>query len=155
MIAITKRLSEKYAIVVVDQSRQYAWKDEDKGIDCAYGRPLLNLVELMRRSDIALVMDSGLQWIAHMAAIPMVSVLGPTRASERIVTHPLYPEGAKAINAATLYGCSPCYENARKCKWQYECLRKQNTEILGTAIENAIYEVLKNGTGRSNDQVIG
>ena len=146
MREITFRLSKNYNVIVTDKSESYCWKDESRGIFQASGqRPFLNFVALISQCDAALTTDSGIQWLAHAANVPLVSILGPTRASEKVATHPLYPEKVRGIDTAKLYGCKPCFENAVKCRWKYDCLSKLDIEILWREVEKSFSEVLSDG----------
>jgi ADP-heptose:LPS heptosyltransferase len=146
MREITIRLSEKYNVIVTDRDKNYCWSIEERGIFAAVGqRPFLNFVALMKMCDAALTTDSGVQWLTHIAGIPLVSVLGPTRESEKLATHPLYPGKVRGINTAALLGCEPCFENAIKCKWRYDCLNSLNIDVLWREIDTAINEVMTNG----------
>jgi len=156
MRAITIRLSKKYNIIVTDKSENYCWRDEARGIFPAYGqRPWLNIIELMRLCDAALVTDSGIQWLAHVAGIPMVSILGPTRATEKISTHPLYPRRVRGIDTAALYGCKTCFENAFRCKWKYSCLHELDLDVLYENVAGALEGVIGNVDKRNGNQDAG
>lgn len=146
MRELTVRLSNTYNVLVTDKNESYCWKDEANGIFQAPGqRPFLNFIELIRQCDAALTTDSGIQWLAHAAGTPLVSILGPTRESEKVATHPDYPMRAKGINTALLFKCEPCFENAVKCKWKYSCLRELNIDILWEEVKRCISEVLSDG----------
>lgn len=146
MQEVTRKLSDRYNVVVTDHNKDYCWSDETRGIFSAPGqRPWLNFVALMKECSVALTTDSGVQWLAHVAEIPLVSVLGPTRASEKLTTHLLYPRQVQGIDTAGLLGCTPCFENAVRCKWQYDCLNKLDIDVLWREIDKAINEVITDG----------
>lgn len=145
-IQLTRQLSKDFNVIVVDRDMQYTWKDWDAGIFAVYNRPLLNIVELLKRCAAAVVTDSGMQWLSHIAATPMVSILGPTRWTEKVVTHPLYAVGRVGwVDTAELYKCAVCYENAFRCKWQYSCLNKLDIGVLSDAVQAQLIKVTNNG----------
>jgi len=145
MIEISKRLAKEYNVLVIDGEQQATWNDESLGIFPVYGRPLLNIVELLRLCDAAVVTDSGLQWLAHVAATPMVSILGPTRWTEKVVTHPLYNERRVAwVDTAKLSKCPVCFENAIQCKWKYSCLTGLDLNVLWREISRGVRKVIGN-----------
>lgn len=146
MREITIRLSKKYNVIVTDHDKDYCWSIEEQGIFAAVGqRPFLNFVALMKKCDAVLTTDSGVQWLAHIAEVPLVSVLGPTRESEKLTTHLLYPNRVRGINTSVLFDCEPCFENAIRCKWKYDCLNSLGIDILWREVDKAISEVTVNG----------
>jgi len=72
---------------------------------------LRELFLLMGQAKAIITMDSAPLWISHFAKTPTIALLGPTRSSERLSKHPLYPEGAIGIELAQNFDCQPCFEN--------------------------------------------
>jgi len=67
-------------------------------------------------------MDSLPLWISHYTKTPVVAILGPSRPEQRIALHPLYPEGAVAVEMNRVVECESCFEMAKKCNYKFDCL---------------------------------
>ena len=78
-------------------------------------------------------MDSSPLWISHFTRTPVVALLGPTRASERLTRHPLYPERAVGIALNKTMGCTSCFEMAKGCGNRMDCL-KVSPEVIWNLI---------------------
>lgn len=75
-------------------------------------------------------MDSGPLWISHFTRTPVITLLGPTRASERLSRHPLYPRKAIGIALNEIINCESCFEAARKCEDRMDCLKISPEKIF-------------------------
>ena len=111
--------------------------DDDKGFGPT-GPDIVNLagkttprqaIAVLKRCDAALTMESGVFWLAHLAKIPTVCFFGPTRPSERLMHHPLYPKRVKAVVMNELLNpiCPPCWGNGSHCDaWGRKVARCMN-----------------------------
>ena len=127
--SIADRLSQQYYVVLIDH-------DVNKGFE---GKNILNLcgklrppqvIELLKRIDLCITMDSGVLWMAHSANCPTLTFLGSTREQERISLHPQYPEKAKSINLAEYVNCTPCFETMVHCKGKINCMNSVNYDMI-------------------------
>ena len=92
------------------------------------------LFSLIAGAKCVVCMDSSPLWISHFTSTPVVALLGASRAEQRIVKHPLYPEGAVAIELSKEVGCKPCFESAEACSGKRSCLA-----LSAEKIYNLIY----------------
>lgn len=92
-------------------------------------RGLLELFSWIARAKCLLCMDSGPLWISHFTRTPLVAILGPTRPEERISFHPLYPEGATAVQLNKEINCESCIERAEACGGKISCFRQKSEKI--------------------------
>jgi ADP-heptose:LPS heptosyltransferase len=106
---------------------------------------LLQLFSCIMLADAVVSMDSSPLWISHFTSISLVAVLGPSRASERVIYHPLYPEGVEVIDLAALHKCQPCFEQAEKCEYLFDCMLETDEKTVSSLITQA---VLKFWNGR-------
>lgn len=97
----------------------------DEGTHMMVGRDVLHGIALLESVDLAITMDSGPLWMAHVAACPTLVILGPTRPAQRIAYHPLYPHSARAVCLNDLLNCPACFEKAAACRLKFDCMRKQ------------------------------
>lgn len=81
------------------------------------------LFSLIRNARAVICMDSAPLWISHFTNTPLVALLGPTGARQRISKHPLYPDGAQAVKLYDIINCKPCFEAAAKCNHTVKCLK--------------------------------
>ena len=72
--------------------------------------------------------DSSPLWISHYTCTPVVAMLGPSRPTERIVLHPLFPEGAVCIRLNEWIKCESCFEEAEVCEGTFKCLLNVDTD---------------------------
>lgn len=126
---IATELSKEHYVVLIDQ-------DKDKGFE---GKNIINLcgqlkpphvIELLRRCQLCLTMDSGVLWMAHVANCPTLTFLGSTREHERISLHPQYPDKAKCIDLTKYVGCEPCFETRCRCKGAINCMNKVSYDMI-------------------------
>jgi ADP-heptose:LPS heptosyltransferase len=80
-------------------------------------------------------MDSSPLWVSHFTKTPVIAILGPSRPAERLKAHPLYPEGAVAIELNKELKCEPCFEIAEHCKRKFDCLKTISPERLYELIQ--------------------
>ena len=83
---------------------------------------LEQLFWLISRAQCAVCVDSSVNWISHFTSTPVIAILGSTRAEQRTIYHPLYSEGACAIELWKEIECEPCFESAKDCSGKYSCL---------------------------------
>lgn len=93
-------------------------------------RSVADLFGLIGGAQCLITMDSGPLWVAHFTKTPTIAILGPSRPAERTSLHPLYPEGAVAIDTAKAIGCEPCLEKAVACGKTFKCLGDISGEKL-------------------------
>ena len=90
---------------------------------------LPNLFSAIAHAKALVCMDSGPLWISHFTNTPTVCIMGPTRPSERLSLHPLYPEGAVAVRLNEEIACEPCFEMAEVCDRRIDCLHVEPSKI--------------------------
>jgi len=91
--------------------------------------PLPSLFSLIAKAKALVCMDSAPLWISHFTKTPVVALLGPSRPSERLTLHPLYPEGAVAVRLNEALGCESCFEMAKECEGRIDCLHIPKEQI--------------------------
>lgn len=138
---VTRTLGESgVRIFLIEHGRQNVWGG--RRIHSTPGRPVTNMIALMKHFDAAVTMDSGALWMAHAARIPTVCILGPTRPSERITLHPLYKTGQViGIELNKLMDCNPCFERGGRCKKKFTCIRQVNQRKLLELIIDSLRRV--------------
>lgn len=138
---IATELSREHYVVLIDQ-------DRDKGFE---GHNIINLcgqlktphvIELLRRCQLCLTMDSGVLWMAHVANCPTLTFLGSTREHERISLHPQYPDRAKCIDLTKYIGCEPCFETRCRCKGAINCMNKINYDMIKDELLEKVKQIL-------------
>lgn len=90
----------------------------------------LELFPVIAGAKCLLTMDSGPLWISHFTVTPTVLILGPAHGDQRISYHPLYPEGAIAIQTNEWIGCKTCADGPRQCKGDITCLRSNPDRLV-------------------------
>jgi len=95
-------------------------------------RSLENLFALIAKAKCLICMDSAPLWVSHFTQTPVIALLGPTRPSERIIYHPLWPEKAIGIklNEYLNPSCESCFEQTRKCNDRIDCLQIRPEQIF-------------------------
>jgi len=88
------------------------------------------LFAVIAKAKLLITMDSSPNWIAHFTKTPTILLLGPTRASERITKHPLYPDKAVGIALNKEINCSSCFEQAQRCAGRIDCLKLRPEKIF-------------------------
>lgn len=81
------------------------------------------LFSIIAKARALVCMDSSPLWISHFTKTPTLVLLGPSRVSERLIYHPLYPNKAKGLALNELINCESCFEQARKCNDNMDCLK--------------------------------
>jgi len=126
---VNRLLAEDYDVLLIDHGANPLAARER--VYQAPGRKVLDVVALMKELDAVICTDSGVLWLAHVAKIPTVCIMGPTRPEERISMHPLYREGlvtAVCLNELLVLpgkkkpGCPACFENAKACSHTFACI---------------------------------
>ena len=86
---------------------------------------LEKLFAIIAGAKCLITMDSGPLWISHFTKTPVVGIFGPTRPSERMIYHPLWPDKAVGIrlNDKMKPPCKSCFESSRRCNDRMDCLR--------------------------------
>lgn len=107
---------------------------EEKGIHVAmvgegYKRSIGELFALIAGAKILVTMDSAPLWISHFTKTPVVALLGPTRISERLTKHPLYPDRAVGVALNEEINCESCFESTKKCNGKMDCLKVRSERI--------------------------
>jgi len=90
---------------------------------------LEQLFWLIAKSCCLLCLDSAPLWISHFTSTPVISLLGTTRIEQRMIYHPLYPDGAIGIELSKYVGCKPCFESSKKCEGKRPCLHMPSERI--------------------------
>ncbi len=85
--------------------------------------PDSDLVSIIGGAAALVTVDSAPLWIAHYTATPIVFLSGPTRPEERVIYHPLYPDGVETVMLAEKIGCEACFERAVDCQFTAACMR--------------------------------
>jgi len=131
--------------------------DDEKGFGPS-GNGIVNLagkttprqaIAILKRCDAALTMESGVFWLAHLAKIPTVCFFGPTRPSERLLYHPLYPKGVRAVVMNELLNpvCPPCWGNGGACDaWNRKvarCMNEPDPNLVTSLVTKALREVME------------
>jgi ADP-heptose:LPS heptosyltransferase len=98
------------------------------------------LFSLIGRASCVICMDSSPLWISHFTDTPVIAILGATAPEQRVVLHPLYPEGVRVIDLARRVECKPCAEKAAACEGRYDCFTKVLKEDLVLAISECVNE---------------
>lgn len=75
--------------------------------------------------------DTALLWIGHFTATPTVAILGPSAVEQRLMLHPLWPEGVVGIMMNEWIGCATCCESGTACQGQYKCLNLNGDRLAG------------------------
>jgi len=120
-------LSKKYKVVYIGPE-----KEIEKVDNVFYACEKYSLVQLFNIITLAkclICMDSAPLWISHFTKTPVVAVLGPTPAKNRISFHPLYEEGARAIQLNDDINCQSCFEHAVACNFKFKCLDISGKEL--------------------------
>jgi hypothetical protein len=106
-------------------------------------------IAVLKRCQAALTMESGVFWLAHLAKVPTVCFFGPTRPSERILHHPLYPQGIKAVVLNELLDpcCPPCWGNGSTCDaWARKvarCMDEPDQNVVADRVTAALQVVME------------
>jgi len=103
--------------------------------------PDADLLKAMRDARVLVTMDTAPLWIAHFLATPTVLITGPTRGSERLSYHPLYPDGVYEISLSRAIGCEPCFESRSNCDGEVRCMKADHAYIW-EEIEKGIDKVM-------------
>lgn len=139
---IAKELSEKYSVYLIHGSTDLGF-DGPNIINTCGKLNVIECIALLTKLDCCITMDSGVLWMAHAANCPVLTILGPTRESERLTLHPQYPQKAKAINIAEeIIGCKPCFETKQYCKGAINCMRNFDHDTLLKLIKIKLNEIL-------------
>jgi len=88
-----------------------------------------DFLELIASAACVVTMDSSPLWVSHFTKTPCVLLLGPTRESERLTMHPLYPERAVAIALNKLVDCPSCFEKMDRCRGRLDCLNVDKKRV--------------------------
>lgn len=146
MQTLVMRLADDdYDLLLLEPDHGHAMRyvTQRGGIYESSGIPVMHMIALMRHLDVAVVMDSGPLWMAHNAPCPIVAILGPTHADQRISMHPYYPHRARAVALNEIIDCEACFEKATACQGKFTCMQSQpNWEIAYTQIRDATAAVL-------------
>lgn len=102
--------------------------------------PADEFISLILDASCLVTMDSSPLWVAHFTRTPVVAVLGASRPEERIIYHPLYPEGATAIKLNELINCPPCRECMGRCGGTAKCMQAPKEKVF-ELVSKAIEEV--------------
>lgn len=109
------------------------------------GRDALHAIELLRAVDLCVCFDSGVLWMAHCAAAPVLCIMGPTRPEQRLSYHPGYPEKAQAFLMNEIVelkkgekGCPACFEAAERCRQKFSCMQEQPAAVTRLIADRAL-----------------
>jgi hypothetical protein len=144
--AIAKALTEHADVVLIEPNVSETFAGD--GIHSMPGRDAMHSVELLRHVDLCICYDSGVLWMAHVAAAPVLCIMGPTRPEQRLTYHPLYPDKVRAVLLNQVVelkgkvGCAPCFEAAEACQKSYACMQKQPQERVVTMVLERAVELL-------------
>jgi hypothetical protein len=106
---------------------------------------LPELFSLISGAKVVIAMDSSPIWVSHYTKTPTIAILGPSRPSERIALHPLYPDFVKAICLNKDIKCESCFEQSAACNHMFDCLYLAKSERIYESIRNYLieFEMLK------------
>jgi hypothetical protein len=93
----------------------------------------LNYVELFSligHAEFLITMDSAPLWISHFTKTPLIALLGPSRPSERVTKHPLYPQKAFGLELNKEINCESCFECSKECGDLISCLHINDKRIF-------------------------
>jgi len=90
------------------------------------------LFSLLDRAECLVTVDTGLLWMGHFTKTPTVAILGPSHPDQRLILHPLYPEGAVGIKMNEWIHCESCTENGARCNNTMKCLRLNGERLADT-----------------------
>jgi len=87
---------------------------------------------LIANAKCLIAMDSAPLWCSHFTSTPTVALFGPTQPQQRIIYHPLYPEGMIGIRLNEYLDppCESCFEQARRCNERMDCLHIRSEKIF-------------------------
>jgi len=138
----TSIAAKGFKVLLIDQDASKGF--EDHNIINACGKmTVIDIIENLKHCKCVLTMDSGVLWLAHVAACPVITFLGSTREHERMTLHPLYPEKARTIDLATHIGCTPCFETRARCKGTIDCMNKFNHDTILNEVHRNLDIILK------------
>lgn len=92
--------------------------------------PVKALFSYIAYARALVTMDSSPLWISHFTKTPTIVLFGPTRASERLVQHPLYPKKVIGIALNEIIDCASCFEAAGRCNDRVDCLKIRPQRIF-------------------------
>lgn len=140
--ALAAELAVDAEVVLIESEEREVWAAPH--IHTMTGRDALHAIALLRHVDLCVCFDSGVLWMAHAAAAPVLCLMGPTRESERLTYHPLYPDGAQAVKLNELItvggkrGCEPCFEAATACNGTHACMQRQADSTVRLIADRAL-----------------
>jgi len=87
---------------------------------------------IIAKAKCLVTMDSGPLWVSHFTRTPVITLFGPSRPSERLAYHPLWPKRAIGIklNECLNPPCESCFEAAGKCGNRMDCLKIRPQKIF-------------------------
>jgi len=99
---------------------------------------LSHMFHIIARASAMVAVDSGPMWMSHFTSTPVVAILGPSHWRQRLSMHPLWPEGAKAIQMNEWMGCESCHEAAEACGGSIACLHKNEDKLIEALMNKAL-----------------
>lgn len=96
------------------------------------------LFTLIHQAEAIVTVDTGPLWIAHYTATPTVAILGPSHWQQRLALHPLFPEGAEAIQMNDWIDCETCHESGQHCGGNYVCLAGDKDRLAEEVVKRVI-----------------
>lgn len=110
-------------------------KMEEKGVKVIHigegsGLSIKELFSVIKYSECLLCMDSSPLWISHFTETPTITLFGPTRKSERLTYHPLYPKAAIGIALNEEIDCEACFELTDRCNDAISCLQVKPERVF-------------------------
>ena len=126
--------SRKVKQLPLDSINYIRKRFKEKGIDVIMisnenKMSIKGLFALIASAKTVITMDSASLWISHFTKTPVVVLFGPTRASERLTKHPLYPEKAVGVALNEEINCESCFESVKGCGGKIDCLKVKPERI--------------------------
>lgn len=106
-------------------------KGDDEFTDFRFiDQTIPELFSIISGAELVISMDSSPIWVSHFTRTPLLAILGPSRASERLSMHPLLKTDVRALELNKWIGCESCFEGAKECKGEVTCFTKVTSEKL-------------------------
>ncbi len=145
-------VEREFDVFLIEHDCNHTW--DAPHVFSAPNRPKEDVIALCNHFNAMVTMDSGPLWFAHVTQhpVPVVTFLGPTRASERLSYHPLFVEGAavgietnKEVVLDGRKGCDPCFERGDRCGHSNACIRQVTADNYIKSLEDKLRKVMEIG----------
>jgi ADP-heptose:LPS heptosyltransferase len=143
---IINQLVEKYKKVVVLGEKSIIREEGKATIESCFS--ISEIFNVVGYAQYLICMDSMPLWVSHFTKTAVLAILGPTPEKNRLSMHPLWPEGATALQLNKYINCESCFENATSCGWKMDCL-KIDKEVLLSRITDYVEKFMGGDNGCS------